>query len=71
MKALAELTACTFDPLELTLVLDALGDGLQLEDLGEIHHRGCQFGDLVARVRQERPVDLQNVDREAAQVVQR
>ena len=58
---------------QLRRLLDALGDGLEVERLAEPQDRedDRRLGRPVVEARDERAVDLQLVDREAAEVVQR
>ena len=71
--ALAHVAVQLQQPLQLVGSLDALGDRLQVQDAGQLDHGGGQrrrlaaFGDPV----DERLVDLEDVDGEAPDVVER
>ena len=70
--ALAERAPEVAQRGELLVVFDAFGDGAQAELVAEPHDRAGEAR-LVGRAEQldERPVDLQAVDREAMEVAER
>ena len=67
-KALAELAADRAQPVELLGLLDAFGDGLEPERVRQAHDRGGDRGAVGASTDalDERAVDLERLDREAA-----
>ena len=72
-EALPAVALLLLELAELLVLLDALGERLQAELLAELHERVQQRPRLgrVGDRRDERAVDLQDVDRELAQVRER
>ena len=70
---LAEVAAEALDPSQLAIGVDALGDDLQVERPPELDHhlQEHEVGALVFEHGDERPVDLELVDREPLQVRER
>src|SRR5215210_3728370 len=71
--ALPEATSESLEERELVGTLDALRDGVDLQHVAELHDRRRESGVLVggADPVHERLVDLQDVDREPAEVAER
>ncbi len=67
------MAAESLDAAELAVGVDPLGDDLQIEGPPELHHHAQQnqIRPLVLEDRDERPVDLELVDRQLLQVGQR
>src|ERR1700677_2694817 len=71
VEALTKVTEGVLEALEVCLVLDALDDGLQLEDASQLHHGDDQQRCRWTWIRQERAIYLQDVDGEPAEISQR
>ena len=72
-EALAGVAPLEAQPLELHVVLDALGQGEQSERPSELDERVDERGRVgrAVHLRDERPVDLEHVHRELPEVGQR
>src|SRR5271154_298407 len=72
-EALPAVAILASEQGQLFLLLDALGEGLDRERLAELHKGVDQRLPLlvVLQAKDERPVDLQRVDRESLQVSER